>query len=177
MGVTGWMLVLLAQAAPPLDAGAGGAERQIEVTQAVLPAAVDVQSTMGKRFKLIEMRVAIDGQDVAHRVAVHGQELEQQFRAYEGDVTPGQHHVVVNLVFEGRNVGIFTYMDDYKIRMQSSGDFTVQDRAHPATVQVLAYERSGLTIPVEKRPTMEIKATGVPGNAAAVRASTQPAGR
>jgi hypothetical protein len=74
-------------------------------------------------------------------------------------------------------VGIFTYMDDYKIRMQSSGDFTVQDRAHPALVQVLAYERSGLTIPVEKRPTMEIKtATAAPGTSA-IRASTQPAGR
>jgi len=176
MGVTGWMLVLLVQAAPQLDSGTAGAERQIDVTQVVLPATVDVQSSMAKRFKLMEVRVAIDGQDVAHRVAARGQELEQQFRAYEGDVSPGQHHVTVNLVFEGRNVGIFTYMDDYKIRMQSSGDFMAQDRAHPATVQVLAYERSGVTIPVEKRPTMEIKATGAPGTSA-VRASTQPAGR
>jgi len=123
------------------------------------------------------VRVSLDGQEVLHRVAAKGQELEQQFRAYEGEVSPGAHHVTVNLVYEGRNVGIFTYMDDYKIRMQSSGDFTVPDRAHPAVVQVLAYERSGLTIPVEKRPTMEIKTATVAPGASAIRASTQPPGR
>jgi hypothetical protein len=158
MNVMGMVLVLLAQAAPlPGATAQGDAERQIEVPVVSLPARVEVNSTMGKRFKLVEARVVIDGQELGRRVASGGQELEPQFRVFDGEVGPGPHQVTVSLVYEGRNVGIFTYMDDYKVRMQSSAEFTVQDRAHPAVVQVLAYERSGVTIPIEKRPTMELK--------------------
>jgi hypothetical protein len=174
MDVMGMVLVLLAQAAPLPQPGAqGDAERQIAVPVVSLPATVDVNSNMGKRFKLVEARVAIDGQELSHRVAAAGQELEPQFRAFDGEVAPGPHQVTVNLVYEGRNVGIFTYMDDYKIRMQSSAEFSVQDRAHPAAVQVLAYERSGVTIPVEKRPTMEIKAGTGPGAARVTTGGTR----
>jgi hypothetical protein len=157
MGMMEMVVVLLAQAAP-LPAGApNDTERSIVVPDTTLPVTVDVNSNLGKRFKLIDARVVMDGRELAHRTADPGQELEHQFRAYDGEVGPGPHQVTVALVYEGRNVGLFTYMDDYKIRVQSSADFTAQDRAHPAAVQVLAYERSGFTIPVEKRPTMEIK--------------------
>jgi hypothetical protein len=177
MSMMGLVVVMLAQAAPLPGSGApDDSARLIAVPETTLPATVDVRSDMGKRFKLIEARVVMDGRELAHRVASKGQELEQQFRAYEGEVDPGAHQVTVQLVYEGRNVGLFTYMDGYKIRLQSSADLTVQDRAHPAAVQVLAYERSGLTIPVEQKPTMEIKAGTAPTSAAAMPAAT-PAAR
>jgi hypothetical protein len=174
MNVMGMVVVLLAQAAPLPESGAQDDNaRLIAVPETTLPATVDVRSDMGKRFKLIEARVVMDGRELAHRVASKGQELEQQFRAYEGEVGPGVHQVTVQLVYEGRNVGIFTYMDDYKIRLQSSAEVTVQDRAHPAAVQVLAYEKPGFTVPVEQKPTMEIKpVTGTAAPAAALRATT-----
>src|SRR5205814_1466300 len=110
---------------------------------------------------------------VSHRVAAKGQELDHQFRAYDGAVSPGPHQVNIMLVYEGRNVGIFTYLGDYKIRLESSADFTAQDNLEPVALQVLAYERSGVTIPLEQRPTMEIKpvATG-PTSVTAFRAAT-----
>ncbi|HXU83722.1 MAG TPA: hypothetical protein VN914_20150 [Polyangia bacterium] len=160
MGVMGMVVVLLAQAQPlpgssaPEPTPTPALAVPVETT---LPASIEVRNDMGKRFKLVEARVVMDGQELSHRVAAKGQELEQQFRAYDGAVSPGSHQVTVNLVYEGRNTGIFTYLDDYKIRVQSSAEFTAQDRAHPVALQVLAYERSGITIPIEQKPTMEIK--------------------
>jgi hypothetical protein len=154
MGVMGMVVVLLAQAQPLPGSGAPDpteSQAVIVPRETTLPAAIDVRSDMGKRFKLMEVRVSIDGQEVSHRVAAKGQELEH-------DVSPGPHQVSVILNYEGRNAGIFTYMDDYKFKVESSADFTAQDRAHPVALQVLAYQRSGITIPVEQKPTMEIKA-------------------
>jgi hypothetical protein len=163
----GMVVVLLAQAQPlPGSSAPDPTESQALIVprETTLPAAIDVRSDMGKRFKLMEVRVSIDGQEVSHRVAAKGQELEHDFRAYDGAVSPGPHQVSVILNYEGRNAGIFTYMDDYKFKVESSADFTAQDRAHPVALQVLAYQRSGITIPVEQKPTMEIKAlpTAVP---------------
>jgi hypothetical protein len=174
MGVMGMMMVLLAQAAPLPGAAPNQAEPANPVPDATLPLTVDVSSNMGRRFKLIEALVVMDGREISRRVAAAGQELEQQFRLYEGEVAPGPHAVLVTLVYEGRNMGLFTYLDDYKIRVRSSAEFVAQDRAHPPTVQVLAYERSGLTIPLEKRPTMEIKTGTVAPAGTALRGVTPP---
>jgi hypothetical protein len=158
MSMTGLVVVLLAQAAPLPESSAPNEPPAVVLpADTTLPASIDVRSDLGKRFKLIEVRVLMDGQELSHRVAARGQELEHQFRAYDGDVAPGPHKVSVLLVYEGRNVGFFTYLDDYKFRVQSSADFTAQDRTHPATIQVLAYEKPGVTVPLEQKPTMEIK--------------------
>jgi hypothetical protein len=117
---------------------------------------------MGKRFRLVEIRVVMDGQELSHRLAAKGTELDAQQRLYEGDVTPGLHNLTVTLSYEGRNTGPFTYLDDYKFRLESTGTFMAQEVGRPASIEVLAYQKPGATVPVEQKPTMEIKA--VPGS-------------
>jgi len=159
MGVTLLMVVLLAQAAPEARSIA---PREVEdgltaVRETSVPATVEVRSNMGKRFRLVEARVVMDGQELSHRLAARGQELESQFRAYDGAASPGLHNVTVTMTYEGRNKGPFTYLDDIKYRVASSNDFIIHEGGRPAALEVLVYEKPGATVAVEQKPTMEIK--------------------
>jgi hypothetical protein len=132
------------------------AARRADQTAPSIPAQIEVQNQMGKRFKLVEAAVYVDGIEVAHRKAAGGQELENRFHAYDGAITPGGHALVVELTYEGRNVGPFTYLDNYRFRVDSSYAFSAQASDRPASLQVVARERKGANVPMEQRPMVEI---------------------
>jgi len=170
MGVTCLMVVLLAQAAPEPRSIA---PREVEdgltaVKETTVPASVDLRSDLGKRFRLVEARLVVDGQELSHRLAATGQELETQTRLYDGAVRPGLHAVQVILLYEGRNKGPFTYLDDYKIRLESTVNFNFQEGSRPGALEILAYERRGATVTVEHKPMMELKSAANSGATAAV---------
>lgn len=141
------MTFLLAQAPLPETK-----EKQPEA----VAAAVDVHNDMGKRFKLVEASVILDDAQVAHRKAPPGQELERSFRAYSGSLAPGAHAVTVRLVYEGRNAGIFTYLDNYTFEVENTQAFAVAAGKAPATLRAVARERKGATVALEKRPLLDI---------------------
>jgi hypothetical protein len=132
------------------------AARRADETAPSIPAQIEVQNQMGKRFKLVEAAVYLDGIEVAHRKAVGGKELENRFHAYDGAISPGGHAVAVELTYEGRNVGPFTYLDNYRFRVDSSYAFSAQVSDRPASLQVVARERKGANVPMEQRPMVEI---------------------
>lgn len=133
------------------------------VAPANVPGTVRVRSEMGRRYRLVEASVAMDGAQVAHRRAPEGKELEREFTAFKGPVIPGRHAVNVTLVYQGRNAGLFNYLDDYTFRVQSSYAFdAIADR--PAVLDVVAKERKGISVPLEQKPTMEI--SPAPGSGA-----------
>jgi hypothetical protein len=122
---------------------------------AVVPGTVRVRSEMGKRYRLVEATVAMDGAQVAQRRAPAGSELEKEFTAYKGPVTPGRHAVNVTLVYQGRNAGLFNYLDDYTFRVQSSYAFEAFAN-RPATLDVVAKEKKGISVPLEQKPMIVI---------------------
>ena len=136
---------------------------QPAAAQAPAVGTVRVRNEMGKRYRLVEMTVALDGEQVGYRRAPDGTELEKDFEAFQGPVSPGRHSVTVILGYEGRNTGLFNYVDNYKFRVQSGYAFeAAADR--PAAIDVVARERKGVTVPVDQKPTMEI--TPVAGSGA-----------
>jgi hypothetical protein len=159
MTLTWVMAMVLAQAAPQVQATDQETEQVLRASaDAGQPATIEVRNQMGKRFRLIEARVSIDGQELARRNASPGQELERTFRAYDGAIARGPHSVTVTLVYEGRNTGPFTYLDDYRYRVVSSTNIDAEASARPAALEVLAYERPGATVPLEQKPMAEIRA-------------------
>jgi hypothetical protein len=135
------------------------------------PGAVEVKSEMGKKFRLTEAVLVLDGQEVARRTAPPGKELERTFRLWasgdapvqrservsiDGLLQPGEHALTVRLVFQGRNVGPFTYVDDYKYRAESGFAFETAPGAGPATIQVVARERPDPKLPLGVGPSLTI---------------------
>jgi hypothetical protein len=149
-------------AAPASDEQAASVDTQV-APPADVPGTVRVRSEMGRRYRLVEAIVAMDGEQVAHRRAPDGAELEREFTVFKGPVVPGRHAVNVVLVYQGRNAGLFNYVDDYTFRVQSSYAFdAVADR--PAVLDVVAKERKGISVPLEQKPTMVI--SPAPGSGA-----------
>jgi hypothetical protein len=150
------------------------------------PGSVDVRSEMGKQFRLIEAALVLDGQEVARRTAPQGQELEHTFQlwssgeapvnrservAIDGWLRPGEHALTVRLVFEGRNVGPFNYLENYKYRAESNFAFEVGTGDRPAAIQVVARERPGRNLPPEQKPFLSIEPAPGSGAIPVVRAA------
>lgn len=126
-----------------------------------VPASVELRNEMGRGFRLVEAHVTLDGQAVSDRVATRGQELERSFRAYGGAVAPGEHVLRVDLVFEGRNRGPFTYLDDIRYRVDGQSLFVARAGGE-ASVDVVAQERKGANVPFEQKP--QIRFAPAPGS-------------
>lgn len=130
-----------------------------------VPVTIEVKSDLRKLFRFVEARIFLDGNELTRITAPRGQELANNFRAFDAPLGTGRHSITVNLVYQGRNTGPFTYLDDYRYRLESTQEFTVE-AGRPASVEILAHERPGATVPLEEKPTMSIRAT-VPAAATA----------
>jgi hypothetical protein len=121
-----------------------------------VPVRIDVRNEMSKRFRLVEARVVLDETEVVHQTAASGQELERTFSALETPVRPGEHALTATLVYEGRNRGPFSYLDNYRYKVQTSYPFDLESGKQSATIQVLAREKQGINLPLERRPILEV---------------------
>ena len=73
---------------------------------------------------------------------------------YTGTMPPGDHTIQVALTFQGNGYGVFSYLRGYKFEVKSSHSFTaVEGKA--LTVTATAFEKGGVTTPLEQRPTIE----------------------
>jgi hypothetical protein len=137
---------------------------------------IDLRSDMGKRFRLTEAVLVLDGAEVARRTAAPGKELEHTLRLWSSGQTPvnaervagdgplhaGHHALTVRLTYEGRNVGPFSYLDDYKMRAESTFAFEVDNADRGAALQVVARERANPKAPLRAEPLLTIE----PGSSA-----------
>ncbi len=67
---------------------------------------------------------------------------------------PGDHTIQVALSFQGNGYGVFSYLRGYKFDVKSSHAFTAIE-GKTLTVTATAYEKGGVTTPLEQRPTIE----------------------
>jgi hypothetical protein len=193
--LTWWMVMVVAQATQP-SAGtmplpapvetrppAGEAvpletrldKLKAEQTDVPVPTQIVVRNEMGKRFRLIEARFIVDGVEVAQRLAPKGQELARTLGPLATELPAGQHVVTAELVYEGRNAGPISYLDDIRYRVESTLPFKTDHLNGPATIEVVARERPGANVPFEKKPLLTLTAVNTPDTApVAAPAPAQP---
>jgi hypothetical protein len=145
-------------AAPGAQEPAATAEEQRAalLESRVLPARVEFENAMGRTFRLVELRVFLDGRQVVHRQAPEGQELSRQFLLWEGPLSSGPHRLVAHFVFRGRNRGPFTYLDAYTVRVESNQSFF----AHPdkaVGLTLVVNERADPTAALMSRPIVSMR--------------------
>ena len=72
---------------------------------------------------------------------------------YSGAIPPGDHTLQVLIELRGNGYGVFSYLRGYKFEVRSSHSFTVVE-GKAATIQATAYEKGGVTTPLEERPAI-----------------------
>ncbi len=118
-------------------------------------AEVEFENEMSNAFELTRALFVIDGQVQYNRQDDTGALADQKdIPIYTGTMPPGDHTIQVALTFQGNGYGVFSYLRGYKFEVKSSHSFTaVEGKA--LTVTATAFEKGGVTTPLEQRPTIE----------------------
>ncbi len=137
-------------------------------------AEVEFANEMSNAFELTRALFVIDGQVQYNRQDDTGALADQKdIPIYTGTVPPGDHTIQVALTFQGNGYGVFSYLRGYKFEVKSSHSFTAVE-GKSLTVTATAFEKGGVTTPLEQRPTIEWHEKVMPLAAPPAAAPTPP---
>lgn len=142
------------------------------------------KNEMGGSFLLESVAYALDGAPIFTQVDNAGDlGKREQFEVFNGRIVPGQHQIAVRLVYRGNGYGVFSYLEGYKFKVQSSYTFNAEP-GKLSTVRVVGFEQGGLTTDLKDRPAVRYdlevsrdsgrKAQPAPAAPAPATTSTEP---
>lgn len=109
---------------------------------------------LGSGYGMESVQYFLDGRNVYSRVDGDGYlDDNREFQVHEQTVTPGSHEISVSMVLRGRGFKVFSYLENYEFKLQSSYMFDVEE-GMISTVRVVSDTRGGLRSFVE-RPTVQ----------------------
>jgi hypothetical protein len=112
------------------------------------------RNEMGSSFHLESVSYALDGAPVYAKLDVDGDLGErEEFEIFNGRVVPGDHELAVQLVYRGHGYGLFSYLEGYKFKVQSSYTFNAE-AGKVNTVKVVGFEKGGFTAEMKDRPAV-----------------------
>jgi hypothetical protein len=118
-------------------------------------AEIRFENEMSSAFQLVRALFVMDGQIQYSRQDDSGALADQKnIPIYQGSVPPGDHTLQVALTFQGNGYGVFSYLRGYKFEVKSSHAFTAIE-GKSVVVSATAYEKGGVTTPLEQRPTID----------------------
>ncbi len=80
-------------------------------------------------------------------------EKREEFEIFNGRVVPGNHQVTVQMVYRGHGYGLFSYLEGYRFKVQSSYTFEAEP-GKVAVIKVVGFEKGGLTAELKDRPAV-----------------------
>jgi len=112
------------------------------------------RNEMGPEFVLESVTYALDGAPLYTKVDKDGDlDKRQQFEIFNGRVVPGNHQLVVKMTYRGSGFGVFSYLDGYRFKVQSSYVFNAEP-GRTTQVKVVGFEKGGLTADLQDRPSV-----------------------
>jgi hypothetical protein len=116
-------------------------------------ATVSFRNDVGKKLRLVEARFTMDGENLP--VVLTSADPGRSYVITSRSVIPGPHVVTVRLTYRGDR-GVFSYMQGYKLNVQSQQLLTAPaDR--PITFTLVGSEHKGMTVPLEKRVVVTVE--------------------
>ncbi len=130
---------------------------------------IQFQNDMSSAFRLTRALFVLDGA-VQYNKSDDTGALGQQttIPIFAGSIPPGDHTVQVLIQLQGNGFGVFSYLKGYKFEVRSTHSFTAVE-GKTIALQVIGYEKGGVTTPLEERPAVryfEKVSSGVQGGAA-----------
>lgn len=112
------------------------------------------RNEMGSSFYLESAAYALDGAPVYTKVDVEGDlEGREEFEVFNGRIVPGNHQISVQLIYRGHGFGVFSYLEAYKFKVQSSYTFNAE-AGKVNTIKVVGFEKGGITAELKDRPAV-----------------------
>ena len=112
------------------------------------------RNEMGSSFYLESVAYALDGAPIYTKVDVDGDlEKREEFEIFNGRIVPGNHQISVQMVYRGHGYGLFSYLEGYRFKVQSSYTFEAEP-GKVAVIKVVGFEKGGLTAELKDRPAV-----------------------
>jgi hypothetical protein len=112
------------------------------------------RNEMGSSFYLESVAYVLDGAPVYTKSDVDGDlDGADEIEIFNGRVVPGNHQLAVQLVYRGHGYGLFSYLEGYRFRVQSSYAFNAE-AGKVNTIRVVGFERGGITAELKDRPAV-----------------------
>jgi len=112
------------------------------------------RNEMGAEFRLESVTYTLDGAPIFTKVDREGDlDKRDQFEIFNGRVVPGNHQITVKIVYRGHGFGVFSYLDDYRFKVQSAYVFSAEP-GKTTQVKVVGFEKGGITAELKDRPAV-----------------------
>lgn len=107
---------------------------------------------VGSTFKLESITYTLDGFEVYGAVNDKDNSLEKlsETPVYEGSLLPGEHLLVVDMIFRGKGYGIFSYLNQYLFKVKSRYSFNVVE-GDVVTLKVESFDKGSFLTPLKER--------------------------
>ncbi len=107
---------------------------------------------VGSTFKLESITYTLDGFEVYGAVNDQENSLEKLNEApvFKGSLLPGDHLIVVDMVFRGKGYGIFSYLNQYLFKVKSRYSFNVVE-GDVVNLKVTSYDEGSFLTPLKSR--------------------------
>jgi hypothetical protein len=107
---------------------------------------------VGSTFKLESITYTLDGFEVYGAVNDDENSLEKMAATpvYEGSLLPGEHLLVVDMVFRGKGYGIFSYLNQYLFKVKSRYSFRASD-GEVLKINVTSYDEGSFLTRLKDR--------------------------
>lgn len=112
------------------------------------------RNEMGSSFALESVSYALDGAPIFTKVDNNGDlDKRDELEIFNGRIVPGQHQIAVLLRYRGHGYGLFSYLEGYKFKVQSSYTFNAE-AGKVTTVKIVGFEKGGITSDLKDRPAV-----------------------
>jgi hypothetical protein len=116
------------------------------------------KNEMGSMYMPIRYTYALDGNEIFSKVDETGKLADQkEFEIYNGAITPGNHTLSVQMVYQGNGYGVFSYLKGYKFTAKSSHTFTASE-GKQLQLKVVGFEKgNAVTTDPKDRPAVDFR--------------------
>jgi hypothetical protein len=109
---------------------------------------------MSSAFVLESAAYSLDGASIFAKVDNGGDLADKEsFEIFNGLIVPGNHQISVRLNYRGHGYGLFSYLDGYRFRAESSYTFSAEP-GRVTVLRVVGFEKGGITTDLKDRPAV-----------------------
>ena len=126
-----------------LSGGVGGSRAEISF-----------ETDLSDAFRLTRVLVVLDGAVLYNKTDEAGGLGELgRIPIFSGSMPPGDHTVQVKIELRGHGYGVFSYLRGYTFKVEDTHSFTATE-GKTVELAIYAYEKGGVTTPLEQRPNL-----------------------
>ena len=134
------------------------------------------RNEMGSMYTPIRYVYALDGQEIYSKTDESGKLGDQkEIEVFNGSITPGNHTLSVQMIYQGNGYGVFSYLKGYKFTAKSSRTFTAPE-GKQLQMKVVGFEKGNpVTTDPKDRPAVDFREQLVADKDAVAAKSSAPA--